>query len=107
MRKTLAAITLAMFLFPAISYAQLRLAILGGPQKATVDETNSLPGWETTIKPGFSFRNGFHLGALVEVPISTNGKWFLQPAIMYSTKGREYFSKNSDDVATVTDTVSV
>ena len=107
MRKTLAAITLAMFLFPAISNAQLRLAILGGPQKAIVEETNSLPGWETTIKPGFASRNGFHLGVLVDVPLSSNGQWFLQPGIMYSTKGREYFNKNTDDIASVTDTVSV
>ena len=107
MRKSLSAITLAMLLFPAISDAQLRMAILGGPQKASVDETNSLPGWETTIKPGFTSRNGLHLGALVEVPLSTSGKWFLQPGIMYSSKGREYFSKNNDDVASVTDTVSV
>src|SRR5688572_1995932 len=102
MRKTLAAIALAMFLFPTISSAQLRLAILGGPQKATVQETNSLPGWETTIKPGFTSRNGFHLGVLVDVPLSADGKWFLQPGILYSTKGREYFNKNADDIAVVT-----
>ncbi|HSB92106.1 MAG TPA: OmpA family protein [Flavitalea sp.] len=107
MRKTLSAITVAMCLFPAISDAQLRMAILGGPQTATVDETNSIPGWETSIKPGFTSRNGFHLGVMVEVPLSTNGKWFLQPGIMYSTKGREYYSKNSDDIASLTDTVSV
>src|SRR5918993_5080295 len=107
MRKTLAAISLAMFLFPAISHSELRMAILGGPQKATVDETNSLPGWEEAIKPGFTSRNGFHLGILVDVPLATNGKWFLQPGILYSGKGREYFSQNNEDIALVTDTVSV
>src|SRR6478752_3582785 len=86
MRKTLAVITLALSLIPAISQAQLRMAILGGPQKSTVDEKNSLPGWEETIKPGFTSRNGLRVGMLIEVPISSNGKWFLHPGIQYSTK---------------------
>src|SRR6478735_4523302 len=106
MRKTLAVITLALSLIPAISQAQLRMAVLGGPQKSTVDEKNSLPGWEETIKPGFTSRNGLHVGMLIEVPISSNGKWFLHPGIQYSTKGREYFNKNSDDIASLTDTIS-
>ena len=107
MREILSALALATCLFPAVSTAQLRMAVLGGPQKASVDETNSLANWQETVKPGYKSRSGLHLGVLVEVPLSPDNKWAFYPGVIYSAKGREYFQHNNDDIASQTDTISV
>lgn len=87
-------------------FAQLRLGILGGPHSASVKETNSLPGWETGVKPFYANRSGFNIGFIAEIPLNNSGKWFLQPAIMYMSKGRKY-ERFFDTTALQTDTLSL
>ena len=54
-------------------FAQLRLGILGGPHSASVKETNSLPGWETGVKPFYANRSGFNIGFIAEIPLIAGG----------------------------------
>lgn len=90
------------------SYAQLRMGVLGGPQSANVKENNSIPGWESDIKPGYSAKSGLHLGVLLELPLSQQpgNRWFLQPGIIYSAKGRKYYQRYDTANAVITDTFS-
>jgi len=87
-----------------ISYSQMRMAVMGGPLSASVKETNSLPGWETSVKPDYSSRSGLHLGVLLEIPLS--GQFFFQPGILYMGKGRKYYSSNDTTTSIITDTIS-
>ncbi|MEP7259349.1 MAG: porin family protein, partial [Flavitalea sp.] len=89
-----------------VSYSQLRVAALGGIQSSSVTEKNSLAGWETNIKPGYSSRSGVHLGVLVEVPLSASGHLFFHPGILYTAKGRKFSLKNDTATAIATDTIS-
>src|SRR5580693_292772 len=77
--------------------AQVRLGILGGLHSSNVLETNSLPGWDTSVKKYLGSRSGFELGLILEVPLGRSGFYF-QPAITYITKGRQY-SRNNDSIA--------
>lgn len=97
---------LAFVCMAQLSFSQLRMAILGGPHSSTVKETNSLPSWESDIKPRYSKRPGLHLGVLVDVPISSNYRWFVQPGILYMEKGRKYYMKNDTATSMLTDTIS-
>jgi len=69
--------------------AQVRLGVIGGLHTAKVQETNSLPGWDTAVKKFQSGLSGFQLGLILEVPLGHHG-FFFQPAITYTTKGRKY-----------------
>ena len=91
MKKTLTVCILLMLLAPAFTSAQLRIALIGGPHKSNVIETNEIAGWDTTTKPGYSGRNGMHLGVIIDVSLGNSGRWSLQPGIMYHTKGRNYY----------------
>lgn len=90
-----------------LSYSQLRVGILGGPHSASVKEDNSIPSWETDIKPGYSSRAGIHLGMIAEIPLSSqNSRWFLHPGIMYMPKGRKFYMRNDTTSSVVSDTIS-
>jgi OmpA-OmpF porin, OOP family len=99
----------ALLLIPGIccfstASSQVRLGILGGLHSANILETNHIPGWDTTTKKFESGISGFQLGAIVEIPLGHKGFYF-QPAITYTTKGRQY-NKNNDSATSVrTDTV--
>lgn len=82
------------------------MAILGGPHSASVKEQNSIPSWETEIKPGYSKRAGLNLGILVDVPISSNNRWHFQPGIIYMEKGRKFYRRNDTTTSILTDTIS-
>jgi OmpA-OmpF porin, OOP family len=82
------------------------MAILGGPHSASVKEQNSIPSWETAIKPGYSNRPGLNLGILIDVPLSSNNRWYLQPGIIYMEKGRKYYMRNDTVTSMTTDTIS-
>jgi OOP family OmpA-OmpF porin len=98
---------LAFLCLANLSFSQLRLAILGGPHTASVKEQNSIPSWETQIKPGYSSRPGLNLGVLVDIPLSSNStRWFLQPGIIYMSKGRKYYKSNDSLTSSQTDTIS-
>ncbi len=76
-------------LIPAFSLAQLRVAVIGGPHKASVKE-NLNPYYDSTVSQSFGSRNSFHVGVLIDVPLSNSNKWFFQPGILYFGKGRSY-----------------
>ena len=84
--------------------AQVRLGALGGIHSANVLETNNIPGWDSTVKKFLSSKSGFQLGIIVEVPIGKKG-FFFQPAITYTTKGRQYSKVNDSATIHATDTV--
>lgn len=92
----------------SLSYSQLRMAILGGPHSASVKEQNSLPSWESQVKPGYSSRSGINLGILVDIPISSNGssRWHFQPGLIYMAKGRKFYLRNDTLTSIQTDTIS-
>src|SRR5262245_22008399 len=75
----------------SFSYSQLRLSIMGGPQTSKVQETNSIPGWDTSYKPYYSGRSGLNLGVMAVIPLVKSGRLAFQPGIFYMTKGRKYF----------------
>ena len=88
----------------AFSYAQLRLAVLGGPHSASVTEKNSLPGWDTIVKPGYKNRSGLNLGVMAEVPLG--GNFYLHPGVFYMAKGRKY-EKYKPNATNEGDTLSI
>jgi outer membrane protein OmpA-like peptidoglycan-associated protein len=96
---------LCFMVFTGSCFAQLRLGIIGGPHSASVTETNSLPGWETGVKPFYSNRSGFNIGFIAEIPLNKSGKLFLQPGIFYMSKGRKY-QRSFDTTVVNTDTLS-
>ncbi len=89
----------------ALGHAQLRMAVMGGPHSASVKETNSLPSWETTVKPGYSSRPGIHIGILTELPLSASSRWFLQPGLFYTAKGRKFSMWSDSAAALISDTL--
>ncbi len=91
-------------LISSVSYGQIRIGLIGGPHSANVKETNDIAFWETEIEPGYSSKSGFHIGLLGEIPLSSN--FFFQPGLMYMSKGRKYFHKNSETASILTDTIS-
>src|SRR5687767_2311277 len=97
---------LVLICLTTLSYSQLRMAILGGPHSASVKEQNSIPSWETDIKPGYSKRAGLNLGILIDVPLSSNNRWHFQPGIIYTEKGRKFYMRNDSATSILTDTIS-
>jgi len=99
-------ILLAFICLVNLSYSQLRMAVLGGPHSAPVKEKNSIPSWETDVKPGYSKRAGLNLGILVDVPVSSDNRWHFQPGIIYMEKGRKFYMRNDTTTSMLTDTIS-
>jgi OmpA-OmpF porin, OOP family len=99
-------ILLALICLANLSFSQLRMAILGGPHSASIKEQNSIPSWETDIKPGYSKRAGLNLGILVDAPLSSDNRWHLQPGIIYMEKGRKFYMRNDTVTSIQTDTIS-
>jgi len=79
----------AVIFFAAFSQAQLRVAIIGGLNTSSVKETNDLPGWDS-IKNNYSSRTGIHTGFMADLQFSPSSKFYFQPAVMISMKGRKY-----------------
>jgi OmpA-OmpF porin, OOP family len=69
--------------------AQIRLAALGGIQSTNFLEKNNIPGYDTANGKYFSSSTGFELGVLAEIPLGKKN-FFLQPGILYSSKGNQY-----------------
>lgn len=99
-------VLLALMCLFHVTSAQIRMALMGGIHGASVKEENTLPGWESRIKPGYSGRTGLNLGILTEVPLSSDNRWFLSPAIFYMSKGRKFYMRNDRLTSVQTDTVS-
>jgi OmpA-OmpF porin, OOP family len=65
------------------------MALWGGVHSSNVIEKNSITGFETSIGKYYSPNTGFELGVLAEIPFGKDNL-FLQPGILYSTKGNQY-----------------
>jgi OOP family OmpA-OmpF porin len=89
--------------FTLLAEAQIGLAVTGGPQSAGIEEKNNLPGWSENIQPGYSKRSSFHLGFLADIPFNKN--WSLQPALLYSEKGRKFSMFYPEEQYLITDTL--
>ena len=76
--------------------AQMRIAIAGGPQSASVKENNNTPEWDE-LKKNYSSRIGIQIGLVADIPISATSQFYIQPGIMVSNKGRK-FSANYDSM---------
>ena len=87
--------------------AQLRVALIGGPQSTSITEENTIAGWQTDISPYFSNRTGANVGLLGEVPLGGSTRWFLHPGLLYQTKGRKFFKRYDTSVAYLTDTLTL
>ena len=95
----------AALLSPALK-AQVRLGLIGGPLSSSINETNSLPGWQTNYKPYFTSKSNIHVGFIAEVPLDKKNRVFLQPAIIYMPRGNK-FSRTYQNDGLVNDTFSV
>jgi len=80
-------------LVPFLIHAQVRVGLVGGPQWASVLETNNLTGWDTEVKPYYSTKTGAHFGLMGEISLGKN--FYLHPAMMYSAKGRKFYKYDS------------
>lgn len=87
--------------------SQLRVAVIGGPHKATVIENNQMQGWDSLVKPGYGSRNSFNIGVLIDIPVGNSNRWFLQPGIIYHGKGRNYFKSFDTGSVVAPDTFSL
>jgi OmpA-OmpF porin, OOP family len=76
---------------------QMRVAIAGGPQGASVNENNNLPDWDE-LRKNFSSRIGVQIGFIADLPISATSKFYFQPGMMISNKGRKFLA-NYDSTA--------
>jgi OOP family OmpA-OmpF porin len=103
MKKILPLIATGLFLFSG-SNGQVRLGLLGGIHSASVLETNSIPGWDSTTKKYQSSKTGVQVGAILDIPIGHKG-FFFQPALTYTSKGRQFSKSNDSTDAANTDTV--
>ena len=88
------------------SSAQVRVALIGGPQSTSITEENQLPDWATEVSPFYTNRTGANVGFLGEMALGTSTRWFLHPGLLYQTKGRKFFKRNDTAVANLTDTLS-
>lgn len=92
---------LLLLLFTAYaSYAQVKIGLVGGPQSAKITEKNDIPGWDTTAGRYYSAKSGIHIGVTAEIPFGSESRFFFEPSIVYSEKGRTFkkiFDTNSSD----------
>lgn len=72
-----------------LSHAQLRIGIVGGVHQSTINEENNLPNW-SELEQRFSKRTGVHIGFLADLPLSEKSRFFFQPGVIFSQKGRKY-----------------
>ena len=92
-------------LFNLLCFSQARFFLIGGAHGASVKETNSIPGWDSTTKPNYKGRTGMNIGLLADLSLSESGNWYFQPGILFMGKGRKYAQVNDTSVATLNDTL--
>jgi OOP family OmpA-OmpF porin len=91
-KRSLKGFVIAYFLIFGItlsSYAQARIAIVGGVNESTVIQTSNQPDF-SNYKKGYSPRVGFHIGLIGDFPIAPNSKFYFQPGIEFFNKGRKF-----------------
>ena len=94
MAKKFFLLSLLLTAFTAITFCQVKLGVMGGPQSATIRETNQIAGWDTATGRYYKGKSGIHIGVMAEIPLSPSSRFFFEPAVLYSQKGRS-FSKNT------------
>ncbi len=102
-KKYLPVLLLSFFWFIHAN-GQIRLGVYGGIHSSNVIEKNNIPGWDTAQKNYYSSRSGFHIGALLEIPVHKN--LFFQPGIDYVSKGRQYSKPYDTSGSNAKDTLS-
>ncbi len=96
---------LPLFFFIGITImarSQVRVGILGGANRSTILETNSLTNWNT-IKNNYSPIYGFHGGLFADFPLNRKASFAFQPAVIYYNKGRKYFQQFDTTTSFTTD----
>ena len=83
--------------------AQVKLGGEIGFHSASVLEKNNIPGWDTTTKNYYSSKTGLHAGILLEIPLSS--RFYFQPGLNYSSKGRNYAKYYDSTGTALTDSV--
>jgi len=87
---------LQLFIFTGlacIAHSQVRVGILGGANRSTILEKNSLANWDS-IKKNYSPIYSFHGGVFADFPLNRKANLSFQPAVIYyNNKGRKYSQK--------------
>src|SRR5262245_38323767 len=92
---------LCVYLFTVFhAIGQVKIGLGFGPHTSSVVEKNSLAGWDTAYKGFYSGRHGWHIGAVVEIPLDEQSRWAIQANPAYFNKGRN-FSKSYDSLTAV------
>jgi len=92
-------------LFNLLCFSQARFYLVGGPHGASVKETNSIPGWDSTAKPNYKSRTGMNIGFIGDLPLNESGNLYFQPGLLFMGKGRKYAQVNDTLVAAINDTL--
>lgn len=94
MKKTFLLSTVLIVSF-SFTKAQIKWGIGGGIHNNAVIEKNNLQSWDQQFKGNYSPLSGIHAGVFAEISLDKNANWALQPALLYTNKGRK-FSKSYD-----------
>lgn len=101
--KSLISVLIVTIMFIPVAHSQLRIGIIGGWHSSSINEKNSIPGWQTSTKPYMSHRESVHVGLTSSIPLNINNLYF-EPALTYQTKGRKYAQFFDTARAKATDT---
>jgi OmpA-OmpF porin, OOP family len=91
---------LLLILNSTLSFAQIKIGIIGGPQSTSVTEKNDIPQWDTTTGKFYTNKSSFHIGMMAQIPLGQDSRFYFQPSVLYSQKGRnylKYYEINNDD----------
>lgn len=83
--------------------AQSRVALQIGGHSASVLEKNNLPDWDET-KGFYKGRTGVHIGVTGDLPFKDGSRFFFQPGVLFTQKGRKFnqlFDTTVSDIANV------
>lgn len=75
--------------------AQVKWGVGAGPHNTSVIEKNDLQDWGQDFKNNFTPLSSFHAGLFAEINLGKKENWAIQPALLYTNKGRK-FSKSYD-----------
>jgi OmpA-OmpF porin, OOP family len=99
-------IRLLLFCFTGFLSLHAQQVKLGGEigfHSASVIEKNNIPGWDSTTKNLYSSKTGLHIGIILEIPISK--RFYFQPGLNYTSKGRQYTKYYDSTGMAITDSV--
>ncbi len=88
MRKSL--IVCVVCLLTATAHSQLKLGINAGPAVSSVNESNSIPNWDSTTKPFTLKRNSIYVGVFATLPVNKKKNLIFQTGIGYQAMGNKF-----------------